>query len=256
MQLRLSVQLWPGDEVRLDLDGRSYRLNLCSAVRLVLPQQLVALLPSTMLQLHDSFFAVAPLSPVPYLTLVFPHACFNMFPLGWKAAAAHLSKEHDASELLRLAHVLAVSQSGQLQQQQNSRATASAPPDVPSADWQSEHSAMLAALQRMSAAAELLRQAGSCAAACPDPAVQQAWQELAVSASTLCDQRSAAAAALPAEKLSLQSKQSCLASLMQAVVGRPGCDAHAACDQAKQALAGPLGQQRQAAACSMLAAPV
>lgn len=102
------------------LDGQVYGLFLSQASHLVLPQQLAARLPAAMqaqLSLHaghgaqrqaaaaaagagvalrqaggHSFLCLAPPSSLPFLTLVFPHACLNIYPLGWKAAAAHVSQ--------------------------------------------------------------------------------------------------------------------------------------------------------------------
>ena len=95
-------------DVVLELDGTRYRLALCRAARLVLPQQVAPLLPAALQQQQlggscaaagngqqpggGAFLALAPPSSLPFLTLVFPHACLNMYPLGWKAAAAHLNK--------------------------------------------------------------------------------------------------------------------------------------------------------------------
>jgi hypothetical protein len=99
-------------EVVLELDGRSYRLLLCRAQRMILPRQLASLLPVTLQQqlgqalpggstaadvaqpAHRSgcFVSLAESASLPFLSLVFPHACLNMYPLGWKTAAAHISR--------------------------------------------------------------------------------------------------------------------------------------------------------------------
>lgn len=269
MQLRLSLQQQAAGIV-LELDGQRYRLVTALAARLVLPSQLAPLLPAAAEQ-RGTFIALAAASKLPFLTLVFPHVCFNVYPLGWKAAAAHLSmvggslsgehhgsllhpppphllclQEHDAAQLARLAQVLADSR----RQQQRS---AAAPASGPGTDWVGQHQVMLEQLCDMGTVAEqLLFSSGPTQAdrAADAMSLPQAWEALASGAAALQAQRAAAAAALPVVEQAVRQQQRCLEEAAAAI---GPCFSEQACAEAGRRAPAALKAQAQLEACRALA---
>lgn len=248
MQLRCAVERAIGGlRLILVLDGRHYALRLDQAKCLVLPAPLATLLPPSTEPAAPgaALLAPAPPSPLPYLTLVFPHSCLNLFPLGYKGVAAGcMDPRHNAAEVARLAALLL---EHRCQEAASAQLAQLEPASGAAVDWPARYAEFAWAVQQAVDAALRL---GAASATDIDTA---ACRQLALAAGAAAAAAGAAGTQLAVLLHAAEAAQVRLDAALQAQWGGAAQGGSQQPESVASAFAALSAARQQAAACAALA---